>query len=248
MLELLAQTLHRFDAQALAYSLAGDQYEVLLFTRQANLSRMMRHLNGVYTQGYNRRHGSSGHLFHGRFKAVLVDREACLLAACMHVDKSAARLGLVPNGVVWPWHSLPAHLGQLPAPDWLDVEGLFGHLLGRLPAHAADRRRAAQLYAKALDKAADADFWSQLRQQIFLGDPAFVERMLAQSRRAAPVPARRALRSFAQWRRAAESREQALYLAHTEGGLSMTALAGELHLSVSRVSRLIAGYERNAAA
>ncbi len=85
LLAVLGQAMQRFDAQVLAYCLMPDHYHLVLFTRQANLSRLMRHLNGVYTQGYNRRHGTSGHLFQGRFKAVLVDRDALLLDACRYV-------------------------------------------------------------------------------------------------------------------------------------------------------------------
>jgi putative transposase len=66
----------RFDAQLLAYCLMGNQFHLVLHTRQANVSRLMRHLNGVYPQSFNRRHGLSGHLFQGRFKAILVDRDA----------------------------------------------------------------------------------------------------------------------------------------------------------------------------
>lgn len=79
-LEIIGQAMDRFDAQVLAYCLMGNHYHLVLHTRQANLSRLMRHVNGVYTQAYNRRHGLVGHLFQGRFKAILVDRDAYLLA------------------------------------------------------------------------------------------------------------------------------------------------------------------------
>ncbi len=69
-LGVLAHGLSRFDAQVLAYCLMGNHYHFVLYTRAANLSRLMRHINGVYTQAYNRRHGKVGHLFPGRFKAV----------------------------------------------------------------------------------------------------------------------------------------------------------------------------------
>ena len=59
----------------LAYCLMGNHYHFVLHTRQANLSLLMRHVNGVYTQSFNRRHGKVGHLFQGRFKAILVDDE-----------------------------------------------------------------------------------------------------------------------------------------------------------------------------
>ena len=78
-LEVLASALDRFQASTYAYCLMGNHYHVVLQTHRPNLSRLMRHLNGVYTQHYNRRHRKVGHLFQGRFKAILVDEEAYFL-------------------------------------------------------------------------------------------------------------------------------------------------------------------------
>ena len=98
--------------------------------------------------------------------------------------------------------------------------------------------------------ARDVRLWNEaLRQQIYLGDEAFVERMqkLADPQRKAaheiPKAQRRTTRSLAQWLRDRDSREEALFRAHTESGLTMSAIAKELGLSVSRVSRLIARAE-----
>jgi len=74
LLGVMAQGLERFDAQMLAYCLMGNHYHFVLHTRGANLSLLMRHINGVYSQRFNRRHGLVGHLLQGRFKAILVDR------------------------------------------------------------------------------------------------------------------------------------------------------------------------------
>jgi len=81
-LDVIARAADRFDAQVLAYCLMGNHLHLVLHTRAANLSRLMRHVNGLYTQRFNRRHGVVGRLFQGRFKAILVDRDACLLAPC----------------------------------------------------------------------------------------------------------------------------------------------------------------------
>ena len=64
-LEVIAQAIDRFDAQVLAYCQMGNHYylvlyHVVLYTRQANLSRLMRHVNGVYTQAFNQRHALVG--------------------------------------------------------------------------------------------------------------------------------------------------------------------------------------------
>ena len=79
-LDVIAHAMDRFDAQLLAHCLMGNHYHLVPHTRQANLSRLMRHVNGVYTQAFNRRHGLVGHLLQGRFKSILVDRDAYLLA------------------------------------------------------------------------------------------------------------------------------------------------------------------------
>jgi putative transposase len=66
-------------AKALSYCLMGNHYHFVLQTGGANLSRLMRHINGVYTQAYNRRHGWVGHRLQGRFKAVLIERDSYLI-------------------------------------------------------------------------------------------------------------------------------------------------------------------------
>ena len=253
LLQIAAQALSRFDAQALSYCLMGNHYHFVLHTRQANLSLLMRHINGVYTQTFNRRHNKVGHLFQGRFKAILVDRGAYLLEVCRYVDLNPVRARMVRKPEAWAWSSYRAHVGQTVAPEWLDTEGLHGYLLGRGVRSAADRRRAAGRYARLVASVPDASLWdSALRQQIYLGDEAFVERMqaLAEPRNSTdqdiPKAQRRKSRTLAQWMESCENREQALYNAHTQSAMTMSAIARELGLSVSRVSRLIARAEEEA--
>lgn len=250
-LDVLAQATDRFDAQVLAYCQMGNHYHLVVHTRQANLSRLMRHFNGVYTQCFNRRHGLSGHLFQGRYKAILVDADAYLLTLCRYVERNPVAASMVQAAADWPWSSCRAHLGLVPTPPWLDTEGLHGYLLGRAVRNAPDRRKAESLYAELVEQPVAADFWAQgLRQQVFLGDEQFVERELGRSGSAASrnpeLP--RAQRSRA-WLGVQSlmaqglTREAALLRAYTEGGQTMTQMGHELGLSVSRVSRLIAQAE-----
>lgn len=241
---LLAQALLRFDAQALAYVLLPDHFHLLLFTRRANLSLLMRHMNGVYAQHHQRRHGGSGALFQGRFHAVLVDREHHLLDSCRYLDLNPVRLGLVPTAADWPASSFRALAALEPAPDWLDAAGLHAHLLQQPARTAAQQRQAGARYARLV--AADPGFqlWpGRLREQIFLGDARFAARMRALA--AAPGDTSPKALGFDAWLQQADGiREQALWLAHTQGGVPMSDLARQLGLSVSRISRLIAAAER----
>lgn len=243
MCAVLAQALHRFDAQALAYALLPDHYQLLLFTRRANVSQLMRHVNGVYTQHHQRRHGVSGPVFQGRFRAVLVDRERHLLDACRYIDLGPVRQGLARGAADWDGSSFRALTGLQAAPEWLEVDGLHSYLLGRAAVTPAQHRLAGDRYARLVASDPGLQLWpGRLREQIFLGDADFAARM-----RAAAAAPRRVPRTpaFAEWlKRAGGIREQALWLAHTEGGVSMTELAGQLELSVSRVSRLIAAAEK----
>ena len=129
LLSVVATGLSRFDAQGLTYCLIGNHDHFVLQARLANLSVLIRYRNGVYTQAFNHRHAKVGHLFQGRFKAILVDRDACLLEVCRYVELNPVRAHMVDVPAQWPWSSYCAHAGQAPTPAWLDTAGLHGHLL-----------------------------------------------------------------------------------------------------------------------
>ncbi|WP_413439497.1 transposase [Sulfuriferula sp. GW1] len=120
---VVALALRRFDACALAFCLMGNHYHLALHTRQPNLSALMRQINGIYTQACNRRHAKVGHLFQGRFKAILVDRDAYLLEVCRYVDLNPVRAAMVADPAQWPWSSYRAY-----RPD--GGSGLAGHIGG----------------------------------------------------------------------------------------------------------------------
>lgn len=109
---------------------------LLVQTPDGNLSKGMRQLNGVYTQASNRRHRRVGHLFQGRFKAILVDSDAYLLELTRYVVLNPVRAGMVENPAGWTWSSYRACVGLAPPSPWLAVDGLL--------AQFADRRSLAQ--------------------------------------------------------------------------------------------------------
>lgn len=246
-LELLAEAMDRFDGAVMAYCLMGNHYHLVLHTRQANLSRLMRHVNAVYSQAFNRRHGVVGHVFQGRFKAILVDRDAYLLELCRYVELNPVRARMVETAACWEWSSYRTHVGVSPPCDWVDCDAIHSLLLGRDVNGTEDRRDAQARYAALVATARDANLWDEaLRQQIYLGDDAFIERMQISARPGSLndseilLAHRSKPRPLAHWLANSETREEALRRAHLEGGKSMSSIAAELHLSVSRVSRLIA--------
>jgi len=94
-LTLLAEVCERFNWRVHAYCLMSNHYHLLIETPDANLSRCMRQVNGVHTQAANRRHGQVGHVFQGRFKALLVQKESYLLELARYVILNPVRAGMV---------------------------------------------------------------------------------------------------------------------------------------------------------
>jgi REP element-mobilizing transposase RayT len=102
-----------------AYWLMDNHYHLLMETPRPTLSRDMRQLNGVYTQAFNRRHQRVGHLFQGRFKAILVQKETHLLELCRYVVLNPVRAKLVTRPRQWAWSSYRVTGGEGPSPEWL---------------------------------------------------------------------------------------------------------------------------------
>jgi putative transposase len=258
-LEVLGQALQRFDAMAWAYCVMGNHYHLVLHTREANLSRLMRQINGVYTQTFNRRHGLTGHLFQGRFKAILVDSDSYLLEVCRYVDLNPVRAQMVKRPDAYAWSSYRALAGLAEPAPWLDRQPLYEQLL---PGKSA--AKAAAQYAEFVSQGHGVQLWeTALQQQIYLGDEGFIARMqqLAGLDNTAPGNSPRKAqvsqihtsarpKDHDVQRYAAiktlnkEQRNQNIANAFYQGGHSQTAIALAFGLSTSTVSRVVADYER----
>jgi putative transposase len=246
-LTTLGQALTRFDAVVLAYCLMDNHYHLVIHTRLANLSKLMQHINGVYTQAYNRRHMKVGHLFQGRFKGILVDEHAYLLEVCRYVDLNPVRARMMRDPGRWPWSSYRAHTGLAMSLPWLDTNAVHGYLLGRDVRTTADRRKASVRYATLVAEGKGIKLWEEgLAQQIFLGGADFIARMqalmAADTINAKDIPRqqRRApTKSIEQYLQQGSSRDFAIRDAVNIGQHSMTDVARIVGLSVSRVSRIV---------
>jgi len=94
-LDLLTVVSERFQAECHAYCLMTNHYHLMLRTPKGNLQRIMRHINGVYTQYYNRTAGSDGPLFRGRYKAVLVDAQSYWAQLSRYIHRNPLDAGMV---------------------------------------------------------------------------------------------------------------------------------------------------------
>ncbi len=170
-LAVLSQVCQRFGWIVHAYCLMSNHYHLLVETPLANLSQGMRQLNGVYTQLFNRRNSKVGHVFQGRFKAIVVDKEGYLLELARYIVLNPVRAGMVADAKDWPWSSYGAMVGSIDAPDWLATDALLAQF-------APTSARARALYVDHVRAGVGLPpVWEQLEQQMFLGDEAFMKRM-----------------------------------------------------------------------
>jgi len=239
LLELLAEACSRFELTTHAYCLMGNHYHLVLETARANLSRALRHLNGVYTQRFNRRHRRVGHVFQGRYKAIVVDRDAYYLEVVRYVLLNPVRAKLVKHARQWEWSSYRAVMGLAPAMGGVDVPGPLSHF-------GASARRARAAFARFIDEGAgQGTLWASLNGQIYLGDERFAERLQKRVTREAlsseiPRLQRRGrVLPLADYQRPHRARDEAMALAYRSGHYTMQAIARHFGVHYATVSRAV---------
>jgi REP element-mobilizing transposase RayT len=125
-LELLDECYKMFNVEIHAYCLMDNHYHLLINTPNANLSRIMRHLNSVYTQRYNRMMKTDGPLFRGRYKAQLVDGDKYLLLVSRYIHLNPVEARLVNKPADYKWSSYPVYIGMKRPPAWLTIKIILG--------------------------------------------------------------------------------------------------------------------------
>ena len=146
----------------------SNHYHLVIETPDANLSKGMRQLNGVHTQCFNRRHQRVGHVFQGRFKAVLVEKYSYLLELARYVVLNPLRAKMVRRLEQWPWSSYLAVCGQAAKPDWLQTDFILSQF-------STQRSRAIAKYSPFVHEGKGLpSVWERLQGQIYLGSEAFI--------------------------------------------------------------------------
>ncbi len=169
-LKILGQVVKRFNWLCHAYCLMDNHYHLLIETPEGNLSAGMRQLNGVYTQAFNRSHGRDGHLFKGRFKAILVEKESHLLELCRYIVLNPVRAGMAAQPADYRWTSYLPTIGNAARPAFPATEWLLGNFSTSL---AESCRRYRNFVKEGMSN--NESPWGQLVGQILLGTEAFVQ-------------------------------------------------------------------------
>ena len=157
----------------------GNHYHLLIKTPYANLSRVMRHINGVYTQRYNRLKHTDGPLFRGRYKAIVVDADAYLLQVTRYIHRNPieTKSPLAKTLEHYPWSSYPTYLGKTEAPAWLERK-LAYQMLSKRARYAG--------YKAFVEQGIDGEtqrFYSKEHLASVIGDQTFRARLLKRAAR-----------------------------------------------------------------
>lgn len=167
----------RFGAQCLAYCLMGNHYHLLMKTPRGNLSRIMRHIDGLYTQRHNRLKKTDGPLFRGRYKAILIDSNEYLLQVSRYIHRNPIEMKrpLVKELEKYAWSSYRVYINQADCPEWLHREDIYDELSSTQP-YAGYRR-----YVEAGNDEETKRFYSKGTITPIWGDKHFKERVISKS-------------------------------------------------------------------
>lgn len=123
-LETLSAAAERFNVRWQSFTLMNTHYHLKVQTPEGNISKMMRFVNGTFTQSWNRRHRTTGHLFEGRFKSPLVEDGHYGRNVARYIALNPVEANYVRHAAEWPWSSHRALAGLVSPPEFLDLEWL----------------------------------------------------------------------------------------------------------------------------
>lgn len=244
-LDVLQDVSRRCNWRVYAYCLMDNHYHLLVETPDGNLSKGMRHLNGVYTQRFNRILLRSGHILQGRYKAILVDKDSYLLELARYIVLNPVRAKMVRHAEDWPWSSYRATAGLTVAPAWLHIDWLLSVF-----AESGTINDAYERYRRFVAQGTgQTSPWTYLKHQIYLGDETFVadmQRKLSPDASLSEVPAQQKKqipKPLDYYAHTYSDRNTAIANAYLDGGYGLKEIGEYFGLHYSRVSRIIKEFE-----
>ena len=243
----------RYKAVIHAYCLMGNHYHLLLTTPEGNLSQVMRHINGGYTTYFNKRHNRFGHLFQGRYKAILVDADPYAGELSRYIHLNPVRAGMVRQTEEYKWTSYAAYIGKTKTPQWLTVDWLLQYFGKK----TADARKTYRFFVEAAF-GSEEDPLKDTTATLVLGKSEFIENIrekyLSGKKKERDIPALRELTktSLEAIMKAVErefedkpdiTRKAAIYISHRYSGRTLREIGHRFGVGESAVAQASARFE-----
>jgi putative transposase len=170
---LLKETGEMFNVRVGAYCLLPNHYHMLIQTPDANLSRFMRHMNGVYTQRFNRFHQFDGQLFRGRYKSILVDEDTYLLELIRYIHRNPLEAGLVERMDEYPWSTHKGYVSAAKQWNWLHKD----FILSFFSSDRSQRRNRYKEFVSMETPEAINRIFGRKKLPAMLGSEGFIARV-----------------------------------------------------------------------
>jgi putative transposase len=258
---LLSEGVDRFGYRVHGFCLMPNHVHLALQAGQDPLSGSLQNLAFRYTQAINRKLGRAGHLFQGRYKALLVDHDAYLLELVRYIHLNPVRARMVRDPARYLWSGHRAYLGNVALP-WLTTESVLAQLGGSL---GVARRRYARFVSAGIGQGHRPEFYGGQEDSRVIGDERFIEQL---NRKAVLVELKRrtnldaivahvcsgyrlaeaALRAPGRQRVAAQARALVGWLVLRTKVSTLTAVARRFGREPSGLSRQVARLESEARA
>lgn len=159
----------RYGALFHGYCLMENHYHLLLETPRENLSQIMHHINGAYTIYYNVKTSRSGHLFQGRYRSILVEKDAYCLELSRYIHLNPVRAGMVKSVEEYPWSSYLAYIGKREARQWMET----GFVLASFGEDVSTARERYREFVKEGEEKKVGNPLEQVHASTILGREAF---------------------------------------------------------------------------
>ena len=170
-LAAISRANERYGILVHAYVLMTNHYHLLIETPSPSLTASLHDLNTAYTNYFNRKYNRVGHLFQGRYRCILVEKDAYLLELSRYLHLNPVRAGIVQRPEDYRWSSYRSYVITLPLPAWLRTDAVLGQLSARKP----EARRRYRLFVKDGLKGAISNPLKQVIAGVALGGTKFWE-------------------------------------------------------------------------
>jgi putative transposase len=241
---VLGSVVKRFNWLCHAYCLMDNHYHLMIETPDANLARGMRQLNGVYTQKFNWWHSKTGHIFQGRYKSILVEKENYLLELCRYVVLNPVRANMFQKPNEWKWSSYEATAGLKTELGCLTVGWI-------LRLFSSNKKEAQKRYRKFVQEGIQQGSpWEELQGQVLLGEEGFIDKFkdhLTDKEKIKEIPraqryvSRPPLSKLFSADHNITKRNKHIYTAHIKHGYTLKDIADHLNIHYTTVSKVIKG-------
>ncbi|MGC2062405.1 MAG: transposase [Thermodesulfovibrionales bacterium] len=243
----------RYKAVIYVYCLMGNHYHLLLSTPMGNLSQIMRHINGGYTTYFNKRHKRFGHLFQGRYKAILVDADPYAGELSRYIHLNPVRANMVRKAEQYKWSSYAVYIDKIKSSRWLTIDWLLQYFGKK----TSDARTAYRFFVEAA-VGSDEDPLKDATSTLILGKAEFIEnirdRYLSGKKQERDIPALRELTktSLKEIMKAVQqecgdkpdlTRKAAMYISHRCSGRTLREIGQRFGVGESAVAQASGRFE-----